>query len=46
MDLWGSASDIFLQKNKYMLTIINQYIKQIWTKYQPDKRNVLTKIGS
>lgn len=33
MDLWGPASDISLKKKKYMLTITDQYTKQVWTEY-------------
>lgn len=46
MDLWGPAPDISLQGNKYILTITDQYTKQVWTEYKPDKKNVFKDICS
>lgn len=40
MDLQRLISDISLQDNKYILTIINQNSKEVQTKYKLDKKNI------
>ena len=41
MDLWGPSPDISLEGNCYMWTVTNQATGRVWTKFRPNKKEIL-----